>query len=212
MTSPINELKEKYFDNAIKRLEFYKDENLKMRDEFAMEKTYKFSNLLISLDVGIFGAMSFLFLREEGHSLPFQLFVLILVFPIVSIIFEIIYKNKVLEANRAIADERAEFIPKFIRQDVLKVISRAHHDIGKFEKDIEELNNTEKEGFRKIFEENITKKQKQWDWLRRWSLRLLIATLIGVAIFTIITGLIFPPDVDRLNNPTQPHEPIPKNE
>jgi len=186
----VQQEKKKYFDEMVKRLRYYRDENMKSRDEFAAERTYKLSNLIISLNVGIIGAMSFLLIKTQEIR-PFSKFlVLVLILPIFSIIFEIFYKRKVLEVNREAADRRVDLIPKFVREEVIKAFLQKHENFEEFKATIEDLDKREAEEFDKI-NNWIRIQEKKGNWLRVWSLELSIITLIGIILIVLIeTGVV----------------------
>src|SRR3989338_2918676 len=74
------------------------DDNFRLRDEFAAENTYKFSDVIITIALGIVGVASFSNLRDLSALSKFLS--LSLIFPIIVLILELKYRKDVLEINR----------------------------------------------------------------------------------------------------------------
>lgn len=99
-----------YMERHSSRLRKWRDDNLTMRDDFAAENTYKFSNLMISLNVAVLGAASFALTRLDSLSILSKTFSLSLVLPVIAIILELYYRNQVVDINRDASDKRSTFI------------------------------------------------------------------------------------------------------
>lgn len=175
----VTKAKLEYMEEHSKRLRFWRDENLKMRDDFAAENTYKFSNLIITLDVGIIGAMSFVVSSFDVLNLFSKILSLVLILPVISIILELRYRRWVIDVNRESADRRANFIADFMKNQAGPLMKKDQKTFAELTAVVEDMDRMEGEGFDEV-NNWIKDEEGKGEKLRKWSLRLLIATLIGV--------------------------------
>lgn len=187
MSAPqsVLERKKEFMKDYVSLLRSYRDKNLELRDDFAAEKTYKFSNLIITLSVGVVGAMSFLISGYTQLNTFSKLLVWVLVLPILSVILELIYKSKVLETNRKVCDDRIRFIDKFRIEEVLPRFVKEHQNDTELLKTIKEVDKIAFDGFQKI-SQSLLEEEKKWNPLRWLSFGLLIVTLIGLVLIILI--------------------------
>lgn len=180
----------KYMEQHSTLLRKWRDENLAMRDEFAAENTYKFSNLIISLSVGIIGGMSFLLSNINNIDPVSKIFSLSLVLPIISIILEIIYRRKVVDVNREACDRRANFISDFMKNEAARRFKNQPKTFQDLIGVVSELDEIEKNGFSQIISW-IKKQEPGFELMRKFSLGLLGITLVSVIVIIFIETGIF---------------------
>lgn len=160
------------------------DQNFAMRDEFATENTYKFSNLLISLATGIIGGTSFLISNIENLNSFSKILSLSLALPIISIIIELKYRNKVIDINREACDRRGQFIQKIMKEDAIRIFSNKPKTFKELEDQVSEINKIAEEGFENI-SKYIKKEEPATIKLRSWSINLLIISLISIILIVL---------------------------
>ncbi|MFC1615886.1 hypothetical protein ACFL21_01990 [Patescibacteria group bacterium] len=151
------------------------DVNATMRDELAGEYTYKLSNLLISLNVGIIGATSFLLTNlEEIHWIS-KLLSLSLIFPIISIVLELEFKTKVIDINREACDRRVKFSQQLAKEDVPPLLEKKQKSKDELLEDINSHNEKTNQGFIDIM-----------DWIKKETPKVMIFRKIS-KLFLILT-------------------------
>lgn len=181
----IQQEKTKFTEAYSKRTLHWMDENFVMRDQFASELTHKFSNTIITINVGIIGATSFLITNFENLSSASKILALSLILPLISIIIELHFKRKVLDINREACDRRGKFLQKLIKEKILPCISEKQNTFEELESVILKINDITNEGFKEIMDW-VKRNEPRPMLLRKISLTLLISTLLSIILIMLI--------------------------
>ena len=168
------------------------DESLRLRDEFAAENTYKFSDLLITIAIGIIGIASISGFRDLAPLS--QIISTVFVLPIIVVILEISFKKKVIEVNREACVRRAKKLREIglLAQGLLGKPVHTFDELSQITKTILE---TEDKGYKEIVDW-VKAKESLLFRLRRWSLRLLIGSLVGMVTILLNQNGVFPLIID----------------
>ena len=167
------------------RMRKWMDENFAMRDEFAAENTYKFSNLIISLNIGVVGATSFLISNIQSLNWFSKLLSLSLILPLISIIIELKLRNKVIDVNREACNQRGNFIKRIMEEEALPRFLKKHSTFETLEKTVLEIDQLTEKGFQEI-RDWIKREEPAIRLKRKCSLILLITTLVGIILIILM--------------------------
>lgn len=160
------------------------DLNAKDKNRLAEENTYKSSHLYITINFGIIAAGSFVFTSKTELTLGSKILSIFLICSVISIIFEVIYRKKVLKANIQLCDKRLvsiETIQKRFMQALPDNLKKPFMEYGK-------IVNTFNEEYQNKLDE-IDEKRKKFDQevsqLRKWSSFLLIISIFSLTLVLI---------------------------
>jgi hypothetical protein len=158
--------------------------NIDKQDEAALEQTIKFCELIISLNVGILGAISLsVFLSQDLFYISKVFLVLMVALILYSIIESFLLRDNILETNRSIAEERAnlgEANAVKVYDSIEELLSVSDADF--FEK-INSNKKIENEDLEKI---NRKLRGKEPDFFRRKNLLRFILFGLIVMLFVVI--------------------------
>lgn len=118
-----DKLKFELVKSGLDRYKEIREKSYDYRDDFAKENTIKYAELLIGLNIGLIGAMSFILNGSQTKLAPLSsILSSLLVCSVISILYSLGFRNRVIEANlkhqQLIGEKSQEAIEKI--SEILK--------------------------------------------------------------------------------------------
>lgn len=179
-----NLLKKAMIENTVITFRQARDKSYDFIDNFATENTIKYSELLIGLNVGLVGAMSFVLGSSDKSLHIYSSFLSIfLIFSIISILFCLNYRNQVIKYNIKHHQQASEKSQQALEKIPI-IIDRSFQQIDKLRSELDTLVNDTKTGYEDLSSElskkdlEITKYKKYSEWCFSISVSAIILIII----------------------------------
>lgn len=179
------EIKEDLTMKFIEKTNEAMDVNSKIMAELGDENSYKTSNFYITINFTVIAAASFIFVKGRVLNPFSQILSLFLIFSIIAIILEIIYRKKVINENLKIVSERLKEIEK-IQKDFMGSVAENFDKALRIYGPIVDNYNTRYNTMLDVVYQKAKTKDKALSWYRRRSFQFMIISICALTLVLII--------------------------